>query len=369
MNFDLALKKLAHESDFLSEPSAPSANALETPLTELSAEESPNREADGTNGLIEEILTRNLFEPVRELFSRPSKLVRASLVRAGFHMAGPISDRRMLSAFEESCCDRLAEVLEAIHAGSLIVDDIQDGSKERRGSPSLHIQYGIPVALNAGNWLYFQPFDWIKKLGLAAETELLLYRVCHEAMLNAHLGQAIDLGTSIDKSARESVRSVCMTSLRLKTGALTSLALSVGAILGGATPARLAAISDFGSSFGVALQMFDDIGNFKLPAGHPKRMEDFRLRRPTWLWAIASETGGPSEYEAFIDCVNRLPDEAPLLAWIVRHELLESARTEAHRHLAHAEALLAQELGELSNFPLALSIVQELSERIRKAYG
>jgi geranylgeranyl pyrophosphate synthase len=47
---------------------------------------------------------------------------------------------------------------ELIHTGSLIIDDIQDQSELRRGRPSLYRTYGIDVAINAGNTLYFLPF-------------------------------------------------------------------------------------------------------------------------------------------------------------------------------------------------------------------
>jgi hypothetical protein len=54
-------------------------------------------------------------------------------------------------------------VVEFIHAGSLVVEDIEDGSRIRRGRVALHVRYGMPVALNAGNWLYFWPFELLKK--------------------------------------------------------------------------------------------------------------------------------------------------------------------------------------------------------------
>src|SRR3989344_5716155 len=46
---------------------------------------------------------------------------------------------------------------ELIHNGTIIVDDVQDNSTLRRGKPSLHIEYGVDIAVNAGNALYFLP--------------------------------------------------------------------------------------------------------------------------------------------------------------------------------------------------------------------
>ncbi len=62
----------------------------------------------------------------------------------------------------------------ALHLGSLIVDDIEDGSPIRRGGPALHLQIGTPLALNAGNWLYFLPGLLVSRLELPQTRELSL---------------------------------------------------------------------------------------------------------------------------------------------------------------------------------------------------
>jgi len=46
---------------------------------------------------------------------------------------------------------------ELIHNGTLIADDVEDGSELRRGKPALHKLFGMDIALNAGNTLYFLP--------------------------------------------------------------------------------------------------------------------------------------------------------------------------------------------------------------------
>lgn len=262
----------------------------------------------------------------------------------------------------------MSDALEAIHAGSLIVDDIQDGSRERRGAPSLHEIFGVPLALNAGNWLYFQPFEWIRALGLPDATELALYRLCHETMYKAHMGQAIDLGSKIHEAPREHVRSICLSSLEMKTGALMRMAILSGAILGGASPSRVSALSGFGSEFGVALQMFDDIGNFCLPSKDPKRFEDLRLKRPTWLWAIAAEQGEDA-FSRFKLAVEALPDEAALMSWVREVGFVNQARLEAEDFLESTLNRLHRELEVPERFSTGLQLLHDLSERIRTSYG
>ncbi len=316
--------------------------ALKTSIEDLPSESSP----------VQKILNSSLYEPIEDLLARPSKQFCASLVRAGYLFIRPSGGTTL--------CTLLAEVLESIHAGSLIVDDIQDGSRERRGSPTLHEKYGVPLALNAGNFLYFQPFSLIESLGLPERTELRVYRLCHEAMLNAHLGQALDLGTDILSVHPSKMTQVCETTSRLKTGSLTSLGLCLGAALAGADDATLSALKTFGDNFGIALQRFDDIGNLALPEGDLKRFEDLSLKRPSWAWALASER---SRFDQFVFAASRLPDDVMLSSWLERENFFAFAQ---HQNENFLEASLrALDLkGDESR-----AILENLSEKLKASYG
>lgn len=322
-----------------------------------------------TTSVIESILARALYEPITEFLRRPSKNFRSHLVTVGFRMASETQERTALSAEESRICASLSDVLESIHSGSLVIDDIQDGSKQRRGAPSMHERYGLPLALNAGNWLYFRPFEWIRELDLPEKQELAIYRLCHQTMFEAHLGQAIDLGTRIDEIEKDKVKALCMRSLRLKTGALTSLALGLGAIAGSATPERLEALREFGHEFGMALQMFDDIGNLNLPSGTSKRHEDLILRRPTWVWAVAADQLSPLEYRSLIDAVRGLPDDTRLMEWLQATDFVALAREEAKGFLDHAMMTMHKNMRTPSRFGQVLQLLNDLSERIQDSYG
>jgi len=296
---------------------------------------------------VQEILNSSLFEPIEDLIGRPSKGFRAALVRAGYLFIRPSGGSTL--------CTVLAEVLETIHAGSLIVDDIQDGSRERRGHPSLHEKYGTPLALNAGNFLYFQPFSWIESLGLPEVTELRLYRLCHEAMINAHLGQALDLGTDITRVL--DIEDVCVNASRLKTGSLTALALCLGAALAGADAKELQSLKSFGESFGIALQRFDDVGN--LLVTDDKRYEDLVLKRPSWAWALASHL---NRFDQFIFAASRLPDSCMLESWLEREKFFEFAQSENEKFLELA-------LRSFKAPTECREIVTGLCERLKASYG
>ena len=106
------------------------------------------------------------------------------------------------TAATEPLCQNAARLLESLHAGSLVVDDIQDDSLFRRGKATLHRLYGVGRALNVGNWLYFDSLDSISQWNLPASTEVEIWRLCHRALNRAHFGQGLDLGVAIDQVDR-----------------------------------------------------------------------------------------------------------------------------------------------------------------------
>lgn len=316
--------------------------------------------------------SQNLLHPIEDLLRRPSKGVRSSLVEIGYRLADqnlhPTSDGK-LSEHADKNCQILGTVLEALHAGSLIVDDIQDNSLVRRGEPTLHRKYGMPVALNAGNWLYFWPMQLIESMDLPAETELALYRLCHRTLIRAHFGQALDVGVTIDQISQNEVHDLCLASLELKSGALMALAISLGATLAGASASRLADLSRFGHQLGIALQMFDDFGNLKSKPrsvkDYSKQREDLILRRPSWVWAVAARQMDAANYQEFVEAVRMLPKEAALNDFLSRSSLINWGRDAAKSYLDHAITELKQ---TCQGDAQALMTVMRIGERLTKAY-
>src|SRR5882724_6988940 len=140
---------------------------------------------------LEDIIQIALLSPVEDLTSNHGKRIRGQLVHLGCRL---VTEGNPSSVIAVKQCRTCAEVVELIHAGFLVVDDIEDGSRIRRGKPALHIRYGLPMALNAGNWLYFWPFELIRTLELPSETTLSVYEYYHRTRLRAHFGQATLLG-------------------------------------------------------------------------------------------------------------------------------------------------------------------------------
>lgn len=69
---------------------------------------------------------------------------------------------RDISKYEENKDIYFASGLtEIVHNGSLMIDDIEDGSHMRRGDLCSHKKFGVDVAVNAGNFMYIAPMNRI----------------------------------------------------------------------------------------------------------------------------------------------------------------------------------------------------------------
>nr|ACI04497.1 CrtE [uncultured bacterium] len=214
---------------------------------------------------------RALGAPLHEFLQRPGKEFRAELTRIFFALGGR----------KEPPPENLALIVEVLHAGSLIVDDIQDESEERRGGPALHQIHGVPLALNAGNWLYFWAYALLGEIDLPDEAAVRAHRLVTRALLDCHAGQGLDLSVRMSDVAQAAVPAVVRASTLLKTGSLLGLAAGLGALVGGATADAIAASARFGQDLGTGLQMLDDLSGLV----SPRRAHKLRgpRQRPTLL--------------------------------------------------------------------------------------
>jgi geranylgeranyl pyrophosphate synthase len=229
--------------------------------------------------LADDIWHRVLLGPAHDFLRRPGKQLRARLCTAAWSLAG---------GDPGGPPPELPALVELFHAGSLIIDDIEDGSRERRGDFSLHVRHGLPVALNTGNWLYFVALDLIGRLPLPAEARFSLYRAASTTLVSCHQGQALDLALTVGAVPAYEIAGVVAMTTRLKTASLMELAATMGALAAGGAAAVVTALGAFGGELGIGLQMLDDLSGLGAAKRHKGR-EDLRLLRLTWPWAWLAE--------------------------------------------------------------------------------
>ena len=320
-----------------------------------------------SGGHVAEQVEKRLIAPARALLNRHSKQMRGRLVELGFELAGG-------KATDTAAVERAAAAMELLHAGSLIVDDIQDGSRQRRGGQSLHLLYGVPTALCTGNWLYFWPMRLLGDLPLSVDKSYRVLRAYHEAVEQAHYGQALDLTVKVDTLPRQEVPALCDAVIGWKTGTITSLAMRIGALIAGADATVEKALADFGMSFGKTLQYFDDLGNVMGRLDPGKRFEDLRLRKPTAVWAMAAARSTDEDYSVFRAAALRVDDDpAPLLAWFNERGFVADATVRLNTEMNAAinklgEALAALTPPEQKTTQSALERLRDLTEELIDAY-
>jgi octaprenyl-diphosphate synthase len=185
----------------------------------------------------------------------------------------------------------LTPLAEFCHNASLIHDDIEDSSDERRGKPAVHLLHGIDASINSGCFLYFLPLacieEWEKDLrekGLgeaaAAAEKNRIFSLWGEHMRRLHLGQAMDIAWHRDFESLPSLDDY-YTMCSLKTGCLARLAALLGAAAAEAVPERNeAARIDAGllgkaaEDLGVGFQILDDVKNLTEGIPGKKRGDD-----------------------------------------------------------------------------------------------
>ena len=189
---------------------------------------------------------RSTINPIRELLKRGGKRWRPALMIMCSEL---FSKNRDIHQF--------IPVIELLHSGTLIVDDIEDDSEERRGKPCIHDMFGRDVAINSGNMMYFLPYLAVKNSSIDDKSKLLIHQLIAEEMIKLHLGQGLDIhwhNNNIDINESNYLQ-MCA----FKTGTLARIAARIGALLGNATEKQNMAVADFAESIGIAFQIQDDI--------------------------------------------------------------------------------------------------------------
>ncbi|MBI4845592.1 MAG: polyprenyl synthetase family protein [Candidatus Omnitrophica bacterium] len=191
----------------------------------------------------------------------------------------------------------LSVIPELCHSGALIIDDIEDNSLERRGNACIHKGYGLDVAINAANTVYFLPFLLVANhKHLNERKKFMIYRVMVDKFIRAHFGQGMDIYFS---------KHITMNKLRLwskdsledkitqvyadKTSAILEGLVEIVEIISGLKGSRIIKKGiAFANKFGVAFQIIDDVHNFIDQARSPKKTgEDLRAGKLTYVIASA----------------------------------------------------------------------------------
>ncbi len=191
--------------------------------------------------------------------------------------------------------------LELLHSYFLIHDDWMDGDRVRRGGPSVHVALaqrfgsehkGNASAILAGDYALALACDMLARVETKPARLQAAFAAFAEMQLGAVAGQQLDMvgeGRDVELG------------YALKTGSYTVEGpLKLGALLAGAKPATLEALSRYSRPAGVAFQLRDDLLSlFGDPAQTGKPLaSDLSSGKRTLLLRLALRRGKPKEVAA-----------------------------------------------------------------------
>jgi len=126
-----------------------------------------------------------ILEPFKYITANPGKEIRGKLIEAFNIWLDVPSDKLQV----------IAKVVNMLHAASLMVDDIEDDSQLRRGTPVTHKIYGIPQTINTANYVYFLAYQELFALrGTETSTPRQpLDALVTAELLSLHRGQGLEI--------------------------------------------------------------------------------------------------------------------------------------------------------------------------------
>jgi geranylgeranyl diphosphate synthase type I len=278
---------------------------------------------------------KEFYASVWDLIDRGGKRIRPALA---FLASECVGGRR------EEALGAAASV-ELLHNMTLVHDDIEDQSELRRGKPCIHIIYGIPTAINAGDAMLIKVFEIANSSHIPQER-------CHRLVSQvAERAYAITWGQAFEFhmwNRKEFTEDDVIRLLRNKTGALTALSTEAGAIAGGGSDEQIRLLGEFGETIGIGFQLIDDTLNV---AGDVKKYGkeiggDIREGKKTLLSAHLLEAASAQDRKTFRRLLGKKKITKAEISKAIKlyqhYGSIQYAKTQAHTYLETALRTLDQ---------------------------
>ena len=260
----------------------------------------------------------------------------------------------------------IGAAIETVHNFTLVHDDIMDDDELRRGRNAVHVEYGMPTAINAGDAMLAIAFErLVQAENLEPEDVAPLVNRIAWMVRRVSEGQQLDIEFEdrLDVSEEDYLEMI-----EGKTAVMFLICAEIGARISGADEETVLLMADWGKAVGLCFQLMDDVidvlsdsATLGKPAGSDiaqgKRtlMVIHALRQPEGpvkdrLLAVLGK-GDDVSAEALADGLAAL---AELGSVAYAKEMAESFHAQAHACLDLLDdgpALVA--LRELTDFQLA----------------
>jgi geranylgeranyl diphosphate synthase type II len=184
----------------------------------------------------------NLYEPCHYFLRLGGKRIRPVACLMANELLGPM----------HADAWHAATAIELFHNFTLIHDDIMDKAPLRRGQPTIHEKYSLPVGILSGDALCILAYQ---ELGKIVQPNGRILQLFNQTALEVCEGQQMDM--DFEQKAQVLIADY-LKMITLKTSVLLAAGLKMGAWLGGATDESAAHLYEFGKNMGIAFQLQDD---------------------------------------------------------------------------------------------------------------
>ena len=290
-------------------------------------------------------------------------------------ITGGLDARRAVASRppDDAVC-RAALSIESFHKASLVHDDIQDGDAFRYGQPTLHMEHGVPTAINVGDYLIGMGYRLVsrdtKELGADVAADIL--NKLAEAHTKLSEGQGAELVWRDSRDKRLTPEEA-LSIYALKTAPAFEAAFYCGLRLAGPAESYAQPSAQLARHLGIAFQILNDLQDWsgddfnKLTLGG-----DVLGGRPTVLWALALEALSGSDRDELERRVAEGRATPAVFAQIrrlfERADVFDKALALVEAHRAGAERV-AKELAPESLRQLAQYLIDTVLELPREVDG
>jgi len=194
-----------------------------------------------------------LYGPLAAHLGRIGKSIRPALCLATCRAFGGDGRRAQTSA----------TAIEMLHNAFLVHDDVEDDSELRRGYPTMHAEYGVPLAVNAGDMLNALSVRMLRD-NMPVLGPRLTWRVFDEfdyMMRESLEGQAMELGWVRDNRCDLAPGDYLRMVLKKTCWYSFMQPCRIGALIATDDTVDLDRFNRFGYYLGAAFQIQDDLLN------------------------------------------------------------------------------------------------------------
>jgi geranylgeranyl diphosphate synthase type I len=243
--------------------------------------------------LLEDRKPNVLYEASRHILHAGGKRLRPYLVLKSCELVG--GNPHLALPF--------AAGLEILHNFTLIHDDIMDNDSIRRGVPTIHSKWGVPVAIASGDLLFAKVYQAMYASyfdgSMPGNRVLESIKTVTEATINICEGQVLDISFPDTKDISPEDYILMVGG---KTSALFKACAEIGAIVGDANKESVERLGSFAWNAGIAFQIVDDIlgatadeETLGKPVG-----SDFREGKKTLIVVHALQNASPGEKKTIL---------------------------------------------------------------------